>query len=115
MSRRQKQDEGMAVLAEGLKTEPGAWVEDGGEDASIPAGSGETEHEAPIDGDGLADNTAAPRPEGAVKKARLVLVKAASYADAIGGGMRKIKKGVPFEADEAAVKKLLETGLFKEA
>ncbi|MDR1021029.1 MAG: hypothetical protein LBL73_09750 [Synergistaceae bacterium] len=62
-----------------------------------------------------AEIPAAEKPKSAVKKARLILVGAATYADAAAGGTGKAIKNVPFEADRAAARRLLKTGLFKEA
>jgi hypothetical protein len=56
----------------------------------------------------------AERPKSAPERARLVLVRAATYTAAVGG-LAKIKKNVPFEIEKAAAKKLLEMGLFEEA
>ncbi|MDR1514916.1 MAG: hypothetical protein LBS45_04410 [Synergistaceae bacterium] len=98
MSRGQKKDSDAALLVDELKAE----IDEGTEDKV----------ESSID---LIDTPPAVQPKATEKKVWLVLVKAATYADVAAGGVGRVKKGVPFEADESIAKSLLATGLFKEA
>ena len=64
----------------------------------------------------VVDETAAKESEAAPagKGVMLVLVGAGSYTSP-GSGLGTIRKGQPFEADEATAKELLRTGFFREA
>ncbi|MDR1648878.1 MAG: hypothetical protein LBR71_01340 [Synergistaceae bacterium] len=114
MGRGQKLKGDDAPLADELKGESGEDAEDRAEE-NVESGIGLAY--APPERESGSGDAPEPlsteQPKIAAKKTRLVLVMAATYTEATRGGLVKIKKNVPFEADEPTARNLLATGLFK--